>query len=127
MRGKWPSAAIGSPEIGRRTPARRWSVDAPVNKRCGVLVIGDERLRPDTIAAAEACDEVFIVARAAPNGPRWFVDETRAYNDARARLERLRRHLRAHGVVVHGIVVDATAAAARKDAEALCPQGTLLT
>jgi hypothetical protein len=102
-------------------------MDAPLSTRCGVLVLGGERLGPETIAAAEACDEVFIVARAVTSEPRWFIDETRAYSEARARLERMRRHLSAHGVVVHGIVVDATAKAARKDAETLCRHGTLLT
>jgi hypothetical protein len=95
--------------------------------RCGVLVIGSGPLPPESVAAAESCDEVFIVARAVASDGGWLVDETRAYSDARDRLERLRRQLSSRGVEVHGIVGDANAAAARKDAEALCPGGVLLS
>jgi hypothetical protein len=103
-------------------------MNAPASTpKCGVLVIGSEPLPPETVAAAEACDEVFVVARAVASDAGWLVDETRAYSDARDRLERLRRHLISRGVVVHGIVGDANAGAARKDAEALCPRGALLS
>jgi hypothetical protein len=95
--------------------------------KCGVLVIGSEPPPPETVAAAETCDEVFIVARAVASDGGWLVDETRAYSDARDRLERLRRQLSSRGVAVRGIVGDANAAAARKDAEAIFPRGVLLS
>ena len=32
--------------------------------KCGVLIVGSEPVPPETLAAAAACDEVLIVARA---------------------------------------------------------------
>jgi hypothetical protein len=99
--------------------------DRPVKR--GVLVLGGEPLPPSTLAEAEACDEVFVVARAVADDGGWLFDEDRAYGRAYERVDVLRRHLRAHGVVVHALVVDGDAAQTRKDAEALCPGGALLS
>jgi hypothetical protein len=93
----------------------------------GVVILGSQPLPSATLAAAEACDEVFVLARAVAGDDGWIVDEDCAYARAYERLDELRRQLRAHGIVVHGLVVDANAAQARKDAHALCPGGALLS
>jgi hypothetical protein len=91
----------------------------------GIIVLGAEPLSPEVLAAAAACDEVFVVARAIGSG-RWIVDEDRARQDAEARLNELRRYLRRRGVRTLGVIVDADAPAAHRDGAALSPGGAFL-
>jgi hypothetical protein len=93
----------------------------------GLLILGQEPPRARALRAAEECDEVFVLARIVPDpGSRFVIDEELAARQARDRLARLARRLRARGVRVRGAISDADAAAARQDGEALYPGASVL-
>ena len=92
-----------------------------------ILILGGSDPSAAALADAERYAEVYVLARAVPDGQsQYLIDAGRAEADAQGRLRRVAAHLRARGTWTSGVVGDADAHAARRDATALFPQPSVL-
>jgi hypothetical protein len=92
-----------------------------------ILILGEREPSHAALADAERYAEVYVLARAVHNrDSHYLIDDGRAEADARGRLQHVAAHLRARGCRTRGLVGDADAQAARRDAMALFPQPSVL-
>lgn len=92
-----------------------------------ILIIGSSDPSDAALAEAERYAEVYVLARAVPDGASPYVIDTgRAEANAKRRLRRVAAHLRARGSRARGLVGDPDRGAARRDALALFPQPSVV-
>jgi hypothetical protein len=95
--------------------------------RRAILILGSGPLADTSLAEVRGYGEVFVLARAVPEGsPRYVVDDDLAQRSAQRRLEQAAGRLRDGGARVAGFVGDPHPVAARRDALALFPQADIV-
>jgi len=92
-----------------------------------ILILGATDPSEAALADAAGYAEVFVLARAVPDGDSpYLIDAGRAEANAERRLRRATTDLRLRGSEASGLVGDPDLEAARRDAVALFPQPSVL-